>query len=347
MIPLNRSSNPIFRSLRGAAARCLLATVPLALAPAAHAEYNLIFVPDPSGTDFINLLGINNSLTVAGFDDSTFNQGVTVKLPSLTFSSPIFFPPSGTLATMVTGINDSGDLSGIYVTSTGVNHGFTWIGGVFTTVDNPASTVFNQALDINNSDETVGYYTLEPSGAPGDVSYSQKGGVFTAVAGLPSNVNNQAVGLNNSGEIVGFYQPTSAPSESFGYLDDGGTITTIDPFGSTFVSANGINDEGDIVGTYQNGSGATLGFVWTPGGGYRSFDIAGSTLTDINSINNKGDIVGFYTDAAGATIGFVGSPIPEPSTWAMMLAGFAGLGFLGYRRRSRGPGRPESYCKSR
>jgi hypothetical protein len=23
---------------------------------------------------------------------------------------------------------------------------------------------------------------------------------------------------------------------------------------------------------------------------------------------------------------------PEPSTWAMMLVGFAGIGFLGYRR---------------
>jgi hypothetical protein len=26
---------------------------------------------------------------------------------------------------------------------------------------------------------------------------------------------------------------------------------------------------------------------------------------------------------------------PEPSTWAMMLAGFAGLGFLGWRRASK------------
>ena len=25
------------------------------------------------------------------------------------------------------------------------------------------------------------------------------------------------------------------------------------------------------------------------------------------------------------------TPVPEPSTWAMMLAGFAGLGFLSYR----------------
>ena len=29
------------------------------------------------------------------------------------------------------------------------------------------------------------------------------------------------------------------------------------------------------------------------------------------------------------------APIPEPSTWAMMLLGFAGLGFAGYRRTTR------------
>jgi hypothetical protein len=27
--------------------------------------------------------------------------------------------------------------------------------------------------------------------------------------------------------------------------------------------------------------------------------------------------------------------VPEPSTWAMMLLGFAGLGFAGYRRAER------------
>jgi ice-binding like protein len=30
-----------------------------------------------------------------------------------------------------------------------------------------------------------------------------------------------------------------------------------------------------------------------------------------------------------------GSPIPESSTWAMMLVGFAGLGFAGYRQRRK------------
>jgi hypothetical protein len=27
--------------------------------------------------------------------------------------------------------------------------------------------------------------------------------------------------------------------------------------------------------------------------------------------------------------------VPEPSTWAMLLLGFAGLGYAGYRRRRK------------
>jgi hypothetical protein len=28
--------------------------------------------------------------------------------------------------------------------------------------------------------------------------------------------------------------------------------------------------------------------------------------------------------------------VPEPSTWAMMILGFAGMGFIAYRRRKGG-----------
>ena len=200
------------------------------------------------------------------------------------------------------------------------------------------STVFNQALGINNSDETVGYYTLIPGGAPGDVSYSQKSGVFTPVTGLPTNFNNQAVGINNAAtpEIVGFYQPDAGLTTSFGYLDDGGTITTIDPFDSVFTQALGINDLGEIVGFYTDAAGNQHGYIDNDGV-FTSFDPPGSASTTINGLNDKGDIVGFYTNPTTDTVeGFVGTPVPEPSTWAMMLAGFAGLGFLGYRKACRG-----------
>jgi PEP-CTERM motif len=37
------------------------------------------------------------------------------------------------------------------------------------------------------------------------------------------------------------------------------------------------------------------------------------------------------TFTLNATVGSV----PEPSTWAMMILGFAGIGFMAYRRKSK------------
>ena len=31
----------------------------------------------------------------------------------------------------------------------------------------------------------------------------------------------------------------------------------------------------------------------------------------------------------------IAAPVPEPSTWAMMIIGFAGIGFMAYRRKSK------------
>ena len=335
MIGSDRSNTFLFRHARGAVARCLLIAVPLAISPAAHAAYNLTFVTDPTGNRVINLLGINDSGTIAGFDNGVTNAGFTLTLPHA--FTVVNFP--GAASTQVTGINAAGDVSGIYVDSTGANHGFTRIGGTFTTVDDSASAVFNQALGINNSNETVGYYTLNPAGAPGDIAYSQKGGGFTNInALLPANFNSQAVGINSAATpwIVGFYQPDAGLTCSFGFVDEGGTIITLRPFSSTLTQALGVNDLGEIVGSYVGADGNTHGYI-DNNGVFTSFDPPGSASTTINGINDKGDIVGFYTNPTTDTVdGFVGTPVPEPSTWSMLLAGFAGLGFLGYRKVRQG-----------
>jgi hypothetical protein len=39
-----------------------------------------------------------------------------------------------------------------------------------------------------------------------------------------------------------------------------------------------------------------------------------------------------YTSDSGAFLSSPATAVPEPSTWAMMLIGFAGLSFAGYRR---------------
>jgi hypothetical protein len=53
-----------------------------------------------------------------------------------------------------------------------------------------------------------------------------------------------------------------------------------------------------------------------------------------NGINLDGDVPGDYVTivSAGTAGGGTSGTVPEPSTWVMMLAGFAGLGYLGYRK---------------
>jgi hypothetical protein len=67
-------------------------------------------------------------------------------------------------------------------------------------------------------------------------------------------------------------------------------------------------------------------------------DLQSWTRDDISPNNLEPDWLRVGTDIVGGTpapnfnAAFSLSTIPEPSTWAMMLLGFAGLGFAGYRR---------------
>ena len=57
--------------------------------------------------------------------------------------------------------------------------------------------------------------------------------------------------------------------------------------------------------------------------------LSGATTLDvIDSITVSG---AHGSDATGVSNSFVERGVPEPSTWVMMLLGFAGLGFAGYR----------------
>jgi hypothetical protein len=52
---------------------------------------------------------------------------------------------------------------------------------------------------------------------------------------------------------------------------------------------------------------------------------SGYTLPDPQTVNKEGEFAKITILA----------PVPEPSTWAMMILGFMGLGLMGYRRRKR------------
>ncbi len=70
-----------------------------------------------------------------------------------------------------------------------------------------------------------------------------------------------------------------------------------------------------------------------------TFTLHVNGLTDAWTVTNVAIQFGTYDPhfvLAARTPNFVVADVPEPSTWAMMILGFAGVGFVAYRRKNRG-----------
>ena len=340
MIASHRSKNSLFRLSLGAAL--------LLSGSAAHAQVftNII---DPANPTFTQALGINDSDTIVGYGNATIFNGFTLTLPPVAANFARLNVPGADGGTQVIGISNGASPTTVGFSITlGVTNGFAHTGSTFTTVDAP-TFAFTQLLGINGSGTTAaGYWTHDATGATGQIAGTVSGGPsFTSptftninnllVAKFGPNFNSQATGVNDSGWVVGFYQPTSTTFN--GFVDESGVISSVSaPFaGTVSTQALGVNDLGEIVGDYTLADGTMLGFL-DKGGAFTTLDPFGSPAVTANGINDKGVVVGFYTNATTDTVdGFVGTTVPEPSTWAMMLLGFAGLGFLGYRKVRTGP----------
>jgi PEP-CTERM motif len=92
------------------------------------------------------------------------------------------------------------------------------------------------------------------------------------------------------------------------------------PVGNFKVTFTAMWDGVPIFSQFSPSSNLTGGFV-----GWEGIDQNGWSETTAD--NHQGTTAGVLANI------YVGTPtVPEPSTWAMMLAGFAGLGYLGYRK---------------
>ena len=119
----------------------------------------------------------------------------------------------------------------------------------------------------------------------------------TVLGNLPTNVG-----------IV--WTDGDGPNRTFQAFDQNGALigTIVDP-SQKFFSTGGDDDPSN----------------------YRFF---GATNPDgISSIFIANDGGGIEVD--DLQFGFLSSGVPEPSTWAMMLLGFAGIGFMAYRLKSK------------
>ena len=101
-------------------------------------------------------------------------------------------------------------------------------------------------------------------------------------------------------------------------------------------------DAGSTFGTFTDGINGAWSGTSNHFAGPITFDIAGVQVSDFMA-NAKGywavaDVLGSAsTGEAGGKVGLITqvtttAAVPEPSTWAMMLAGFVGLGYAAVRR---------------
>jgi hypothetical protein len=93
----------------------------------------------------------------------------------------------------------------------------------------------------------------------------------------------------------------------------------------TWNAGNGIaNEDGTTLDFHISATGLTLSsFAADTTGSFFTADVAGPA--NGNGVRATG-IIDFTLQT---------SAVPEPSTWAMMILGFLGVGFMAYRRKGQ------------
>jgi PEP-CTERM motif len=137
---------------------------------------------------------------------------------------------------------------------------------------------------------------------------------------------DQQVGLLVNGVstgLVGLDDHSSSIGQAFnlGHVTAGDTLVFSDVIlgGATWYSDPALNG-GNGNHVYSVAAQAGQAFASSPAGTYVAFE----DLTFPNSDFNYFDDTFVFNVVAS---------VPEPSTWAMMILGFGGLGFMGYRRK--------------
>jgi hypothetical protein len=208
-----------------------------------------------SGTGGISFYGINSKGDAAGWCTSAKTGLDIAFVYSKGKFTAVNFPKSN--GTQATGINDKGEVVGLYLDSTNATHGFSKKGTKYTdiSVTGHTNTV---AWGVNNAGQITVYAT---SSAGGFDSYLLTGKTF-------KNINNPGAGTTgtivhtpaNNGDIDGTYYDTTGAEKGW-LLHKGKYYDVVDPGGVS--RADGINDKSELVGRYGSGTFGGVGFKAT------------------------------------------------------------------------------------
>jgi len=192
------------------------------------------------------------------------------------------------------------------------------------------------ATGINNSGQVVGW--ASNGGASWAVLYNSGSAIDLGTLSAPYNFESVGSALNDLGQVVGSSH-TAGDAISHAFLYESGSMHDLGILaGRTQSEASGINSNGVIVGKSWTVAGDYRAVLWDE---YGIQDLnslipenADWILKDATGINDNGEICGFG-QYGGQQRAFLLTPIPEPSTFALLGVGALGLLAYAWRRRER------------
>jgi hypothetical protein len=218
-----------------------------------------------------------------------------------------------------------------------------------------AAVVFIAAIGVQGSASAAVTQVIPVVLAPFSGNAGANFNADTVASTVGSSVNGPSEGLSGAtftgtgtirnGSLSGQWAAPLGDATNYLAIQSGQTVTISfatnqQAFGFFLGSADAFNTFNFFAGA--NGTGALLGTftgaqLLMPGNGDQT----------TQATNNEVDFSGVFRSVVLASVGqnaleldnVTSSPalengVPEPSTWAMMLLGFIGVGFVSYRRRS-------------
>lgn len=178
-----------------------------------------------------------------------------------------------------------------------------------------------QVADDQNDDTFSTVFITGPNGTG-----------ITRLEGL-DGLFDYASGINDAGQVIGTtatgFSSTGWVNHAFVTGPSGVGIKDLGTLGGDNSRAFGINNAGQVVGGSETAEDGTHAFITTPDGeGMRDLNSLvelphGVILTQAMDINNSGQLIA------------VGSVIPEPKTYAVMLAGLGLISIMARRKQNQ------------
>lgn len=264
--------------------------------------------------------------------------------------------PDDALMMSAQSINDSGHVAGFVITANGFRYpcpdcepveyveSYAYITGPNGTGVTRLGTLGGKetyAYDINNSGHVIGVSSIAGSASRHAFITGPDGAGITDLGTL-GGTDSEAWGINDFGRVTGSSFTAANAVHAFITGPNGAGMIDLGTLGGNYSAARGINNHGQVIGVSTTAEGIGHAFL-TGANGIGMTDLsllapvvaAGWTQLNPLSINNKGQIVGYGT-LRGHSQAFLLttpdiSPVPEPSPYAMLLAG---LGLLFFRTKT-------------